>query len=113
MVELVHTADDTTAIAAAFGDDGPPFRWEPDRRAQLRAELDAAVFHLYGYSRDDVDYILGTFPIVARHDLDRHGEERTRRLVLDAFDGLASATERGQPFCSPLVPAPGEGPRHG
>ena len=113
MVELVHTSDDTMAMAAAFGDDGRPFRWEPDRRAQLRAELDAAVFHLYGYSRDDVDYILGTFPIVARHDLDRHGEERTRRLVLDAFDGLASATERGQPFCSPLVPAPGEGPRHG
>ncbi len=112
MVELVHTADDTTDMAAAFGDDGRPFRWDPERRAQLRAELDAAVFQMYGYSRDDVDYILGTFPIVARHDFDRHSEERTRRLVLDAFDGLASAAERGQPFRSPLVPAPGDGPRH-
>jgi len=28
----------------------------------LRAELDGALFHLYGIKRDDVDYILGTFP---------------------------------------------------
>lgn len=71
VVELVHTADDTAPLAAAFGDDGPPFQWDPDRRSQLRAELDAAVFLLYGYGREDVDYILGTFPIVAAHDQDR------------------------------------------
>ena len=32
----------------------------------MRAELDAAFFHLYGIERDDVDYIMGTFPIVKR-----------------------------------------------
>ena len=34
----------------------------------LRAELDAAFFHLYGIDRDDVDYIMETFPIVKRKD---------------------------------------------
>ena len=29
----------------------------------MRAELDAAFFHLYGLERDDVDYIMETFPI--------------------------------------------------
>ncbi|MGH3471374.1 MAG: Eco57I restriction-modification methylase domain-containing protein, partial [Nocardioidaceae bacterium] len=110
LVELVHTASDTGPLAAAFGDDGPPFHWDPDRRARLRAELDAAVFLLYGYERDDVDYILGTFPIVARHDLDRHGEERTRRLILDAYDGMVAAGETGR-YLSPLSPPPGEGAR--
>ena len=32
----------------------------------MRAELDAAFFHLYGIERDDVDYIMETFPIVKR-----------------------------------------------
>src|SRR5206468_1035108 len=32
-------------------DPGPPFRWRPERRAQLRGELDAAMLHLYGLSR--------------------------------------------------------------
>ena len=38
------------------------------RRFLLRCELDAAYFHLYGIARDDVDYIMDTFPIVKRKD---------------------------------------------
>ena len=36
----------------------PPFIWDPERRFQLRCEIDAAFFHLYGISRDDTAYIL-------------------------------------------------------
>jgi hypothetical protein len=39
---------------------GPPFVWDPARRFQLRCELDAAFFHLYGIARDDVEYVSGT-----------------------------------------------------
>jgi hypothetical protein len=35
--------------------------WKEAERAELRAELDAAYFHLYGIARDDVEYILSTF----------------------------------------------------
>ena len=35
----------------------------------MRAELDAAFFHLYGIEREDVDYIMETFPIVKRKDM--------------------------------------------
>lgn len=60
-------------------------------RDQLRAELDAMAFHLYGISRDDASYILDTFPIVKRKDEAKHGEYRTKRLILAAFDELAIA----------------------
>jgi hypothetical protein len=50
--------------------------------------LDALYAHLYGLTRDELDYILGTFPIARRKDEDRHGEYRTRRLILEAFESL-------------------------
>ena len=110
--ELIYNAWDMKPAALDLGDDGPPFVWNPGRRAVLRSELDAAFFHLYGIARDDVDYILGTFPIVNRNDLNRHGEELTRRLVLEAYDAMAKAIDSGAAFESALVPPPGDGPRH-
>jgi hypothetical protein len=41
----------------------------------LRAAV--AYFHLYGIGRDDVDYILETFPIVKRQDEQAHGAYQT------------------------------------
>jgi hypothetical protein len=112
VLELTYTAWDMQPFAGELGDDGPPFRWDDGRRAALRAELDAAFFHLYGIGRDDAAYILGTFPIVHRNDLTRHGEERTRRLVLAAYDALAAAETAQTDFVSTLDPPPGLGPRH-
>lgn len=56
--------------------------------ANLRAELDALMFRVYGISRDDADYILETFPIVKRKDIAAHGEYRTKHLILEAYDRL-------------------------
>jgi hypothetical protein len=36
----------------------PPFRWDEDRRARLRAELDANYARLYGLTRKQLRYIL-------------------------------------------------------
>jgi hypothetical protein len=36
----------------------PPFRWDEDRRARLRAELDAYYARLYGLTRKQLRYIL-------------------------------------------------------
>jgi len=66
-----------------------PFLWDEERRAALRAELDGLYAHLYQLDREDLDYILDTFPIVKRKDEARYGEFRTKRLVLEAFDRLA------------------------
>ncbi len=62
---------------------------DADERARLRAELDAYVFHLYGVNRDDVEYVMETFPIVRRKDEANHGKFRTKELILAAYDKLA------------------------
>jgi hypothetical protein len=67
----------------------PPFMWDEGRRAQLRADLDGLYGHLYGLEREELSYILDTFPIVERQDKEEHGEYRTKRLVLEAYDELA------------------------
>ena len=72
----------------------------------LRCELDAAFFHLYGIERDDLDYIMETFPIVKRKDEAAHGEYRTKRVVLEIYDQMARAAETGVPYRTPLDPPP-------
>ena len=58
----------------------------------------AAYFYLYGIGRDDVAYILETFPIVKRKDEQAHGEYRTKRVILDINDAMQQAMEVGTPY---------------
>ncbi|MFC7881282.1 Eco57I restriction-modification methylase domain-containing protein [Streptomyces sp. NPDC057376] len=128
VLELVYTAYDMTPLARDLGDEGEPFRWDEDRRAQLRAELDAYFFHLYGISREDTDYILESFQSesggLKNNEIAKYGEYRTKRLVLAEYDRMATAgltletpldEEKPVPgaYRSPLTPPPGQGPRHG
>jgi len=57
-------------------------------RAQLRAEIDAYVAHLYGLSRDDFDYILDTFPVLKKKEIKAFGEFMTKRKCLEEYDRL-------------------------
>jgi hypothetical protein len=66
----------------------PPFTWDEVRRAQLRADLDGLYAHLYGLTREELAYILETFPIVKRKDEAQYGEFRTKRMVLEAYESL-------------------------
>ena len=117
VLELVYTAYDMTPLARDLGDEGEPFRWDEDRRAQLRAELDAFFFRLYGIDdRDDVDYIMETFQTetggLKHNDIAKYGDYRTKDLVLAEYDRMAAADAAGVPYSSPLAPPPGQGPRH-
>lgn len=58
-------------------------------RTLLRAELDAAYFHLYGVQRDAVEHILSTFPVLENNEVKHCGEYLTRNLVMRAYDKLA------------------------
>ena len=102
VLELTYTTWDLKAFAEDCGDDGPPFIWDPVRRFQLRCEIDAAFFHLYGIARDDAAYILDTFPVLKRSEEREHGEYRTKRIVLETYDTLAAAAATGMPYDSPL-----------
>ncbi|HYD51660.1 MAG TPA: N-6 DNA methylase [Gemmatimonadaceae bacterium] len=108
VLELTYTSWDVQAFGRDIGYGGPPFRWDPERRFLLRAELDAAFFHLYGISHEDADYILETFPIVKKNDERAHGEYRTKRVILEIYDAMAEAIRTGVPYHSRLDPAPAD-----
>lgn len=108
VLELTYTAHDLQAWGqdlAAYdprpaAEQGQPFAWNPERQAQLRAELDAYYARLYGLTRDELRYILDpkdvmgadypseTFRVLKDGELRAFGEYRTRRLVLQAWDEL-------------------------
>ncbi|MGN0828780.1 MAG: Eco57I restriction-modification methylase domain-containing protein [Akkermansia sp.] len=100
VLELSYTSYSMCPLAEALGYTGEPFPWDEDRRAQLKAELDAYYAKLYGLTREDLAYILDpttkyptdcptvTFPTLQNNEMKKYGEYRTQRLVLAAFDEL-------------------------
>ena len=77
-----------------------PWIYNPERRAILQAELDAIFAHLYGLNTEDLRYILDpedvcgkgcineTFRVLKDNEIRQYGEYRTKRLVLDAWNGF-------------------------
>ncbi|MEQ2007490.1 MAG: N-6 DNA methylase [Limisphaerales bacterium] len=108
VLELTYTAWDLEPFARDVGFDGPPFRWDAERRFLLRCELDAAFFHLYGLNREDTAHVMDTFPIVRKHDEKSHGEYRTKRVILELYDQFAECAATHHAFVSPLTPPPGD-----
>jgi len=78
----------------------PPFKWDEDRRAVLKAELDAIYAKLYGLTTDELRYIMDpqdvygpdfpgeTFRVLKEKEIRLYGEYRTKRLVMEAWDRL-------------------------
>ena len=102
VLELGYTAYDMRPWAEALGYHGDPFGWDEARRLQLKCQLDAYYAHLYGLSREELRYILDpadikgpdfpsvTFPGLKRKEMEKYGEYRTQRLVLEVYDQLNS-----------------------
>jgi hypothetical protein len=105
-IELIYTAWDLSDFAKDCGYIGPPFRWDEERRFLLRCELDGAFFILYRIENSDVNYIMDTFPIIKRKDLQKYGEYRTKLTILDIYDRMQQAIESGEPYQTLIDPAP-------
>jgi hypothetical protein len=103
-LELIYTAWDIEAFARDAGDCGAPFVWDDGRRFKIRAELDAAFFHLYGIEREDVDYIMDSFRAFRNNDPERFA--RTKVLILEIYDAMAAAMKTGDPYQTILDPRP-------
>ncbi|MDQ6614389.1 MAG: hypothetical protein M3083_06505 [Actinomycetota bacterium] len=64
------------------------------------------MFQLYGLEREEVDYVMDTFPIVRRKDEGTFGEYRTKRLILERYDAMVRAIRLGEPYLTVLDPPP-------
>ncbi|MGE0014513.1 MAG: hypothetical protein AB7S62_20045, partial [Azoarcus sp.] len=94
-----------------------PFPYDPDRRATLRAELDAYYARLYGLTEEELRYILDpadvmgedypseTFRVLKNKELKEFGEYRTQRLVLEAWGRLEQASPAIIPQAQPARPS--------
>jgi hypothetical protein len=63
-------------------------RWDASVRSSMRAELDAAVFRLYGLDRNDIEYVMDSFGLLRSRELEASGKFATKIRVLDAYDAL-------------------------
>lgn len=115
ILELAYTANDMRPYAESLGYAGEPFAWNEERRFLLRAELDAAFFHLYLPAAKDgtwqecqkenaaqyrelkglfpsprhaVCYIMDSFPIRRKKDLQKYGFYRTKEQILKNYDRM-------------------------
>ena len=112
VLELSYTSWRLQPYAREMKDGGTPFRWDLERRALLRADLDAAFLHVYGLTRPEAEHVIDSFFVVHKYEMRDHGEYRTRRLILTAYDRMATAITGG-PAWTPLAETPaGSGPRH-
>ena len=105
VLELTYTSHSLAPFARDLGHAGPPFAWDEDRRAHLRADLDAFYARAYGLTRDELRYILDpadvkgsdypseTFRVLKEREIRQYGEYRTRRLVLAAWDRMVANGE--------------------
>jgi hypothetical protein len=99
VLKLTCTAEDMIPLAGACGFKGSRgdgvHLWKESERAQLRAELDAAYFILYGVERADAEYMLSTFTNTGFVQPDARGPDGSAwtrggvgEHVLEAYDYL-------------------------
>ena len=90
--------------------DGPCAGYVSDlERRQALAEIEAIVArNVYGLTREELAYVLGTFPIVRRRDERAYGEYRTKRMILEVFDAMDEAERTGVPYQTRLDPPPAD-----
>lgn len=120
VLRLSCTAEDMIPLAEACGFVGnwPPVSkrtevakptsvarvhiWREKERAELRAELDAAYFILYGIERADVEYMLSTFTGTGFINEDQRGDDGNAwerggqgAMILEEYDRLAALAAGG------------------
>lgn len=111
VAELSYIVPELNGFATELGIDGPPFDWIQSRRDLIRCELDSIFSHLYGLEHSDVSYIMDTFSIIKRRDIQHHGSFRTKELILELHEKIAEAISADRPYQTVLDPPPGHGPR--
>jgi len=92
VISLLYTSNEIAAFAKKLGFD-KPFKWEEEKRRILKAELDALYFILYGFSIDEIEYVLDTFLVLKKYDMENFGEYLSKRLILEAFNELINKKE--------------------
>ncbi len=90
VLKLVYTGYNLKEFAEDIGYRGEPFLWDEKERLHLQSQLDALFFILYGIEREDVDYIMETFPIIKKQDKEKYGKYLRKHLILEYYNAYKS-----------------------
>lgn len=88
ILQLIYYHESLRPFAKDLGYEGEPFRYTESIRLDLQSELDAIAAKLYGVNSEQLSYILDTFTRLKKLEIDRYGEFRSKRLVLEYFNKL-------------------------
>jgi hypothetical protein len=105
VLELTYTSYEMAPWAQHLGEEGPPFVWDEDRRFVMRAELDAAYFHLYGIAREDLPLVMDSFRAFRNKTPELF--HATCAEITRVYDAMAKG-----PYATELTPPPAHSPRH-
>lgn len=105
VLELTYTSYEMAPWASYLGEESAPFVWDEERRFLMRAELDAAYFHLYGIERKELDLVLDSFRAFRNKKPELF--QRTKDEIIRIYEAMAVG-----PYVTPFTPLPGQGPRH-
>lgn len=97
---LVFTSWDLKEFASDFSLTPPkkPYIWNENERFIIKSELDAIYAMMYGFNREQLEYILNTFYVIRNNELNEFGEFKTKRHILEAYDKFNSDPELGPLF---------------
>jgi hypothetical protein len=108
VLELSYTGVELSPLSRDLGIPSAPFKWVPERRDIMQAEIDAAVLHLYSLSRPQAEWILDSFTVLRKYEENELKEYRTKRVILEIYDAMAEATRTGIPYQTRLSPPPAD-----
>lgn len=90
VAELTYTAHDLDAWGSDLDFDGGPYTWVENRRRELRIDLEALFFSLYGLQEEEVDHVFESFWSVKEDEIEKYGEYKLKQQVLDRLSDFQS-----------------------
>lgn len=93
VLELVYTSNSLKNFAHDCGYKREPYGWNIVRRLKIQSELDAIFALLYKINKQDLEYILDFFNVMKSREIEKYGEYKTKKLVLEAYDRFTKQME--------------------
>ena len=87
-IKLIWTSHSLNSLGEIIAPGKGPFTWDDSERRIYRAEIDAALAHIYGVSREEFEYILDTFTILHDKEVTELGEYQMKKDCLAMFDKI-------------------------
>jgi hypothetical protein len=90
IAELTYTAHDLDAWGRDLDFAEEPYTWDRERRRELRVEIEALFFSLYGLKKDEVDHVFESFWSVKEDEVEEYDEYKLKHRVLDRLSEFQS-----------------------